>query len=32
LQANIFVNQERPFHLPIYTEKMAHALISCQPT
>jgi hypothetical protein len=32
LQAMIFVSPERPFHLPIYTQKMAHALISSEST
>jgi hypothetical protein len=28
----MFVSPERPFHLPIYAPKMAHALISSEPT
>ena len=32
LQAYMFVNLERPFHLPIYAQQMVHALISSKPT
>jgi hypothetical protein len=32
LQASMFVSPKRPFHLPIYAQKMAHALISSEPT
>jgi hypothetical protein len=32
LQAIMFVSPERPFHLPIYAQKMAYVLISSEPT
>jgi hypothetical protein len=32
LQASMFVIQEWPFHVPIYAQKMAHALITSKPT